>query len=98
MSEDPGEARRLRLFVAAHVAAPVVLYGLAVVVGGGLASVPFPPDLPHTRVALAHPQSAPTAVAVQPVTPSAAPVLPRAPDIEAPWVAEMPVRTLARND
>lgn len=102
MSEAPHETRRLRLFVAAHVAAPVVLYGLAMVVGGGLASPPFPPDLPHTRVALAAPQPARTNAEAQPAAPPAAPraaqALPRAPDLEAPWVAEIPPRTLARND
>ena len=98
MSEAPRESTRLRLFVAAHVAAPVVLCGLAMVVGGGLASPPFPPDLPHTTLAPAAPRPVRTSEAVQPAAPPATQALPRAPDIEAPWVAETLVRTVARND
>jgi len=38
--------KRIRLFLAAHVAAPVVIYGLAIGAGGGLASTPIPQEPP----------------------------------------------------
>ena len=34
------------IFIAAHVAAMTLLYGVAMVVGGGFTSPPFPPDEP----------------------------------------------------
>lgn len=41
--------RKVGLFVAAHVAAVAGLYGLALAVGGGWASPPFPPDVQVSR-------------------------------------------------
>lgn len=98
MNEAPCETRQLRLFVAAHVAAPVAIYGLALAMGGGLASTPFPPDLPHVRSASVTPQSPPPLAEVVPPGTPPAQVLPSAADLEAPWATESAVRTLARND
>lgn len=46
--EAPSEQRRAVLFVVAHVAAVGGIYLLAMVLGGGLAPPPFPPDLHAT--------------------------------------------------
>jgi len=49
--------KRIRLFLAAHVAAPVVIYGAAVLAGGGLAATPMPPETP-TAAPMAMPSAA----------------------------------------
>ena len=43
------QRRKVGLFVAAHVAAVAGLYGVALAVGGGWASPPFPPDVQVSR-------------------------------------------------
>ncbi|MEQ1692322.1 MAG: hypothetical protein ABMA00_13610 [Gemmatimonas sp.] len=37
------------IFITAHVAAVMLLYGVALVAGGGFASPPFPPDSPESQ-------------------------------------------------
>jgi len=48
MSPDAqtGHARRVRWFIAAHTLAVTALYGVALVIGGGFAPPPLPPDQP----------------------------------------------------
>lgn len=81
-------ALKVQLFVAAHLAAVVLAYGVAMWVGSGLAAAPLPPE--------AWRSSAPPPLALKgavpemkPVAPSAAPAAPAATamalDTPAPW-------------
>lgn len=78
--------RRVRVFVALHVGAVLVIYGLALSVGGGLMAPPVPPD---AAMALA---PAPARVAVPlpawrepPATPAATPAWTQRAEVAAPW-------------
>lgn len=84
---DAGQRARLRWFLAAHLAAVTALYATAVMVGGGLASTPFPPDLAHraTPKAQATPADTTLVTSAAAAAPRPAPALPSAPDLAAPW-------------
>jgi len=81
---------RMRVLAGAHLAAVVLLYGMAVLAGGGFAGPPFPPDSP--RASPTHRTDGPTwplPVATAPV-PAAVPPAFEAPqrtssDVQAPW-------------
>lgn len=93
---DPPKAARLRWFLAAHLLAVLLIYATAVVVGGGLASTPFPPDRPIKLARTApHPAPAPNPVsAATPAAPLAPLVLPTAaPDVAPPWARDGARRT-----
>ena len=85
------QAARLRWFLVAHVLAVVLIYAVALLVGGGLASAPFPPDLPTkaTRAAAARAPAPPPTAKATVTEPRAALVLPSAaPDLAAPWAQD----------
>ncbi len=84
MNAPRRQRRRLHLFLAGHVGAVSLIYGLALKLGGGIASVPFPPDLPQvapSRTAAPQPTAAAVDLEVRLVPLGA-------PDVEAPWLAE----------
>ncbi len=78
----PSEQRRAVLFVVAHVAAVAGIYLLAMVLGGGLAPPPFPPDL-HAAA-----QHGPVAVPSRAGLPTARQAVPE----RAPWADASPAR------
>lgn len=72
------------IFIAAHVAALVLLYGVALVAGGGFASPPFPPELPVLASATVSTVSIPAdRNAVADAMPAVG--LPANTDIAPPW-------------
>ena len=92
-AETDAETRRrtrMRILAGAHLAAVVLLYGMAVLGGGGFAGPPFPPDSP--RASPTHRTDGPAwplPVATAPV-PAAVPPAFEAPqrtssDVQAPW-------------
>ena len=93
---SPLQAARLRWFLVIHVLAVLVIYAIALLAGGGLASTPFPPDRPvkATRAAL-HPEPARRlAPAPTLAAPREALVLPTAaPDLAPPWAPDGTRRT-----
>lgn len=82
---DERQRARLRWFLAAHLAAVLAIYVTAVTVGGGLASPPFPPDLPHRNATAAQPASGDTRPAAAAAARQVASDWPSAPDVSAPW-------------
>jgi len=80
------ERQRIRRFAAAHVAAVLVLYAVALVTGGGFAAPPFPPDLP-SRPAAAEARLASRPVADEPERTAARRTdpMPTTADQPAPW-------------
>lgn len=91
------EARRIKWFVGAHVCAVLVIYGVAMAVGGSLAAAPMPAEhaaaKPATPATAAAP-STPAALAPSPTMPPATPPVqsawePRAAaDVPAPWIQD----------
>ena len=93
------QAARLRWFLVAHVLAVLAIYVTALVVGGGLASTPFPSSQTYP---IARPAARVTAASMR--TPAAASHGPRdalvlpaaAPDLAPPWAQDS--RAAARID
>ena len=85
-STSQPEARPLSgpsIFITAHVAAVMLLYGGALIAGGGFASPPFPPDSPESQSTAA---SARTAhAAAEPIVDQMALTPPASNDIAPPW-------------
>ena len=79
-------AARLRWFLVGHVLAVLLIYAVALFVGGGWAPAPFPPDVP-VRAQRSVPPPAPGRAAVPVVSePRTALVMPTAaPDLAPPW-------------
>lgn len=94
--------QRIRRFAAAHLAAVLVLYAVALAMGGGYAAAPFPPDLPsHAKAAgmrasalpqVDEPQGAPTRSS-DPLT-----VMHKTTDKPAPWWIDPDGRVHLRGD
>jgi hypothetical protein len=63
-----GDRRRIRRFIAAHLLAVTGVYGLALVIGGGFAAAPFPPDHPVVARSERVPMAAGQAAAIQAAT------------------------------
>lgn len=98
--DELAQRRNVRLFVGAHLVAVSAIFGLAVLVGGGVAPTPFPPNI---RLAAASPRAlaetpAP-AVERSPHRPTgeAAPPMPVRFDVAAPWVADVDGRVQLRD-
>jgi len=96
------ERQRIRRFAAAHVAAVLVLYAVALVTGGGFAAPPFPPDLPsrataaEKRVASGTRADEPERTAARRT--DAMPAMPTTADMPAPWSIDPDGRVHLRSD
>lgn len=90
-ANDPPQAARLRWFLAAHLLAVLLIYAIAMQVGGGMAAAPFPPDLPGQAARPHESADVPRATAIAPTLAVArhVPVLPNAaPDPAPPWAPD----------
>ena len=87
------EARRIQWFVGAHVCAVLVIYGVAMAVGSGLAAAPLPAEHAAAKPAIPPTAAAQATPAVPAPSPTTAPVQsawePRAAaDVPAPWTQD----------
>lgn len=96
------ERQRIRRFAAAHVAAGLALYAVALVTGGGFAAPPFPPDLPSRptagKVWLASPPAADVSERTAARRADPVPAMPTTADKPAPWSIDPDGRVHLRSD
>jgi hypothetical protein len=96
------ERQRIRRFAAAHVAAVLVLYAVALVTGGGFAAPPFPPNLPSRPTAgKVWPASRPVVDESERTAARRAdpvPAMPTTADMPAPWSIDADGRVHLRSD
>jgi hypothetical protein len=82
------QRRRVRAFVALHLAAVGLIYAIALIVGGGMSGPPMPPlTVATATVRHAEPRPGPVVVTVEATPPVAAPLpawTQRA-EVSAPW-------------
>ena len=96
-SQAERQAARLRWFLVAHVLAVLAIYATALAVGGGLASPPFPPDLParapHAKAMAPRSGNAPAPQTASLSVREAASLPVAAPDVAPTWAPDVARRT-----
>jgi hypothetical protein len=84
-TEVNSASRGTRLFIAALMVSVPLIYGVALAIGGGFASPPFPPDLPSGASRLQALPAAPIGVTLDAAPQVAREFVPASSDIAPPW-------------
>lgn len=84
-TEVNSASRGTRLFIAAHMAGVSLIYGVALAIGGGFASPPFPPDLPSAASRLQALPATPIGATQDAALQVAREIEPASNDIAPPW-------------